>query len=35
MQTQESHGDFQWLRHALTEDWLFSLLHPIVDADTG
>lgn len=34
-QTQELHGDIQWLRKALADDWLFSLFHSIVHADTG
>lgn len=27
--------EYEWIREALNEDWLFSVFHPIVDAATG
>ena len=27
--------EYEWVREALTDDWLFSVFHPIVDAATG
>ena len=32
---EEAHGESQWVRQALTDDWLFCLFHSIVHADTG
>ncbi|GAC1556392.1 MAG: hypothetical protein NVS2B7_32000 [Herpetosiphon sp.] len=29
------HVEHEWVRDALTDDWLFSVFHPIVDAHTG
>ena len=32
---EETHGESQWVRQALTDGWLFCLFHSIVYADTG